>query len=122
MRNLFFTHCWPGCEQLSRVWMDWWRRQYEWLHTQQQLGVRMWSAVTPSPLGPSPSAARPEVEDVVEHLFEEDLRHIRLLVAEGRALSEHGAWAGAITKFQRTWPKFTSCKNRSNSSRQANSC
>jgi nucleotide-binding universal stress UspA family protein len=39
-------------------------------------------------------------EDVVEQLFEEDLRHIRLLVAEGRALSEHGAWAGAITKFR----------------------
>jgi nucleotide-binding universal stress UspA family protein len=39
-------------------------------------------------------------EDVVEQLFEEDLRHIRLLMAEGRALSEHGAWAGAIAKFR----------------------
>jgi nucleotide-binding universal stress UspA family protein len=39
-------------------------------------------------------------EDVVEQLFEDDLRHIRLLMAEGRALSNHGAWAGAITKFR----------------------
>jgi nucleotide-binding universal stress UspA family protein len=39
-------------------------------------------------------------EDVVEQLFEEDLRHIRLLMAEGRELSEHGAWAGAIAKFR----------------------
>jgi len=39
-------------------------------------------------------------EDVVEQLFEEDLRHIRLLMAEGRALAEHGAWAGAVTKFR----------------------
>jgi nucleotide-binding universal stress UspA family protein len=39
-------------------------------------------------------------EDVVEQLFEEDLRHIRLLMAEGHALSEHGAWAGAIAKFR----------------------
>jgi nucleotide-binding universal stress UspA family protein len=39
-------------------------------------------------------------EDAVEQLFEEDLRHIRLLMAEGRALAEHGAWAGAISKFR----------------------
>jgi hypothetical protein len=39
-------------------------------------------------------------EDVVEQLFEEDLRHIRLLMAEGRTLSEHGVWAGAIAKFR----------------------
>jgi nucleotide-binding universal stress UspA family protein len=39
-------------------------------------------------------------EDVVEQLFEEDLRHIRLLMAEGHALSGHGAWAGAIAKFR----------------------
>jgi universal stress protein E len=39
-------------------------------------------------------------EDVVEQLFEDDLRHIRLLMAEGRALFEHGAWAGAIAKFR----------------------
>jgi nucleotide-binding universal stress UspA family protein len=39
-------------------------------------------------------------EDVVEQLFEEDLRHARLLLAEGRALSEHGAWAAAIAKYR----------------------
>jgi len=39
-------------------------------------------------------------EDVVEQLFDEDLRHIRLLMAEGRELSEHGAWAGARAKFR----------------------
>jgi nucleotide-binding universal stress UspA family protein len=39
-------------------------------------------------------------ENVVEQLFEEDLRHIRLLMAEGRALAEHGAWAGAAAKFR----------------------
>jgi hypothetical protein len=39
-------------------------------------------------------------EDAVEQLLEEDLRHVRLLMAEGRALSEHGAWAGAVAKFR----------------------
>jgi Flp pilus assembly protein TadD len=28
------------------------------------------------------------------------LRHIRVLMAEGRALAEHGAWTGAIAKFR----------------------
>jgi nucleotide-binding universal stress UspA family protein len=39
-------------------------------------------------------------EDVVEQLFEHDLQHIRLLMAEGRALMEHGANAGASAKFR----------------------
>jgi nucleotide-binding universal stress UspA family protein len=39
-------------------------------------------------------------EDAVEQLFEDDLRHIRLLMAEGRALTDHGASSGAITKFR----------------------
>jgi uncharacterized protein HemY len=39
-------------------------------------------------------------EEVVEQLFEEDLHHIRLLMSEGRALFEHGAWAGAVAKFR----------------------
>jgi nucleotide-binding universal stress UspA family protein len=39
-------------------------------------------------------------EHVVEQILEEDLRHVRLLMAEGRALSEHGAWAGAVVKFR----------------------
>jgi Flp pilus assembly protein TadD len=39
-------------------------------------------------------------DHVVEQLLEEDLRHVRLLMAEGRALSEHGAWAGAVAKFR----------------------
>jgi nucleotide-binding universal stress UspA family protein len=39
-------------------------------------------------------------EDVVEQLFEHDLQHIRLLLAEGRALMEHGASEAAGAKFR----------------------
>jgi nucleotide-binding universal stress UspA family protein len=40
-------------------------------------------------------------EDMVEQLFEHDLEHMRLLMAEGRALLEHGANAAAAAKFRR---------------------
>jgi nucleotide-binding universal stress UspA family protein len=39
-------------------------------------------------------------EDMVEQLFEHDLEHMRLLLAEGRALMEHRANAAAAAKFR----------------------
>jgi hypothetical protein len=47
MKNVFVTQCLSGYECLSRALMDIWRRQYDWLRTQRQIGMRMWTAMTP---------------------------------------------------------------------------
>ena len=48
MKNVLFTNWLSGCECLSRAWTSMVRRQYEWLGTQRQLGMRMWNAMMPS--------------------------------------------------------------------------
>ena len=75
MRNLFYMHCWPGCEQLSRALMGMWRRQYHWLRTQRQLGMRMWSAMTPLTASTVSSEVRPGGEaDTIEKQARERMR------------------------------------------------
>jgi hypothetical protein len=48
MKNALFSNWLSGCEYLTRAWASMLRKQYEWLGTQRQLGMRVWNAMMPS--------------------------------------------------------------------------
>ena len=51
-------------------------------------------------------------DDIVEQILDEDLRHIRLLMAEGRAVFEHGHGRKQWSSFVRCWREIPSFSPR----------